>query len=318
MALEKCRDENDKLKKELSESKETAVKLNDLEKNPSIARNPAVGTFNTNEVRPWNQPRPKTSRSIFFAKPYSAPPGLPVGLNMLYIANKSVLRVRSVASNVQNGRFDIAIENWINEKTLYAGACTWLEVEANDSNFQFGKFDTMEDYAWDNPQVHHTRLVTFPRAYSAPPKVEVWFSLLELHRNHDRRVKTYTTDVTATSCTIHIESWGDTILNFATATWVAYPADKPNIASGRFSTNDVRPSDHPQLYNNAYVGFKSNVFTSPPRVLMAINSLEFTDSHDLRVLVKASSVSAAGMTWHIDSWADTNLYSTGASYIALG
>jgi len=240
---------------------------------------------------------------------------LPIGLNMLNVGNTSFVRIHSHASNVKNDRFNINVNTWADTK-LYEGGCTWLEIGENNTDFQFGTFNTLEDYSWDDPQTHHTRLITFPRPYSAPPRMVVWLTVLEMRNTSDWRVKTYETNVTKTGFTIHIESLGDSVLNFGTATWVAYPADRPGISSGRCSTLDTRPPDHPQLYNCGYVNF-GNIFAAPPRVLLAINSLEISSKNCLRLKTNASNISATGMIWHIDSWDDTILYSAGASYIAV-
>lgn len=311
-ALEKCRDENEKLKKELEELKATISAENNRE-----TKNPVIGTFDTHEVRPWNQPRAGTSRTVYFTSPYHTSPGLPVGLNMLDMANAEMIRVKALTNNIQNDSFKVSVDAWSATTKLYSGGCTWLEVEKDDPDFQFGTFNTLDNYHWDNPQKLHTRLVTFPRAYSSPPRVVVWFTILEMTKEFDWRVKTYETNVTATGFTLHIDSWGDSVLRFATATWVAYTSNKPSISSGKFSTLDARPANAPQSYNNGYVKFDSNVFATPPRVLVALNSLEMSCKFNLRISTKVSDVSAAGMTWHINSWGNSVLYSAGASYIAL-
>lgn len=184
----------------------------------------------------------------------------------------------------------------------------------DDPDFQFGTFNSAADF----PCFSSTRLITFPRAYSAPPRVVVWLKDLDISCKAGWRVKTYDTNVSATGFTIHIDTWSDTVLYSATATWVAYPADKPKIFSGRFNTMDVRPWNRPQLYNSAHVNFGSNIFTSPPRIFLALNSLDLDCTQNLRLRVTASNINAIGMTWYIDSWDTTILYSAGASYIALG
>lgn len=317
---------NSKLENELLALKRTLLVASNRESASSTVLRPRatttpgpiIGSFYTSEVRPWNQPRADTSKQISFISPYSAPPGLPIGLNMLDIGNDAFIRIHSHSSNVKNDRFSININTWADTK-LYGGGCTWLEIEKNNTDFQFGAFNTLEDFNWDDPQSHHTRLITFPRSYSAPPRVVVWLTVLEMRHTSDWRVKTYETNVTATGFTIHIETLGDSVLNFGTATWVAYPADKPGVLSGRFSTMDIRPPVHPQLYNSGHVSFGKDhdMFTAPPRVLMAINSFEISCKHFLRLKVNASTINASGMTWHIDSWDDTILYSAGASYIAV-
>lgn len=309
--------ENDELKKELAELKKARSTGNtDPVTEPEISNNPVIGTFDTLEVRPDQSPYPdRTSKKVSFTNPYSTPPGIVVGFNVLNIAKDANIRVNSYASNIQNDSFSINIDSWGDTKLCYS-SCSWLEVAPNDPDFQFGIFDTREDHSVDERQVLTTRLITFPRAYCKPPQVVVWLSSLDLCQDMNGRVNTYADNITATGFTLHIDSRWDSVIHSASASWVAYTGDKPNVHSGRFSTLDVRPLTPHQLYNGGYQRFGSNVFTAPPRVFLAINSFDIGCKEGVRLKVKAS-VSTFGMAWHIDGW-DTHLYSAGASYIALG
>lgn len=282
-----------------------------------VARNPTIGSFSTAELRSWKELRDKTSKVVSFASPYSALPGLPIGLTKVDINNNQNVRVNSYASDIKKDRFDIHINTW-GGTSLHSASCAWLEVEANDPDFQFGTFNTLDDHPWNSPQMLTTRLINFPRRYSKPPMVVVWLAAFDIKHDKNWRVKTYATSVTATSFTIHVDTWGDTVLYSATASWVAYPADKPDIFCGSFNTTDMRPCDSPQLRNSGYVEFGNNTFFAPPRTILAINSIDICCKRNLRLELKASSINDFGMTWHINSWGDTILYSAGASYIALG
>lgn len=95
--------------------------------------------------------------------------------------------------------------------------------------------------------------------------------------------------------------------------WVAYPSDRPRVASG---TQDTRSSVQPQVYNSAFEPFET-VFDHPPKVFLAINALEMDHERDMTLEVSAENVSAVGMSWHLDVWSDSILYSAGASYLAF-
>lgn len=280
------------------------------------AANPLIGTFNTSEVRPQDQPRVGTSRPIIFAAPYAEPPGIPVGLNSLDIGRETYIRVDAFSSGVKADQLNIHIDSCGDTK-LYSGACSWLEVPANDPDFQFGAYSTTEDHVWNKPQQHHTRLVIFPRAYTSPPKVVLWLSCLHMDNTKDWRVKTYATHITAAGFTLHLDTLENSILYIGKVWWVAYTATKPNISSGSFNTTDMRPREHPQRYNSGYIHFETNAFTTTPRVIVAFNSLDIGCKYNLRVGTGVSAVSTAGMMWHVNSWSDTILYSAGVSYIAL-
>lgn len=169
------------------------------------------------------------------------------------------------------------------------------------------------------PQPSIAEFVTFRYPYSALPDVVVWLTSFDMGRGSEWRIRTYATDITTTGFKICINTWGSTILLSAAVSWVAYPAGKAGVSSGRISTNDMRPMLTPQPYNSGYVKFRDGAFPRDitPRVLIAINSLDIKSNGGLRLETKASSISAAGMTWHLNSWADTTLYFAAANYIAL-
>lgn len=230
---------------------------------------------------------------------------------MLDIDRAREVRVDSYVSDINENRFRVHIDTCAGVH-LHGAACTWLEVGANDLDLQFGGFSTLDDHSRIRPQTLTSRQIDFPRRYSAPPKVVVWLTAFDISREKNWRVKTYATDITATSFRIHIDSWSDTVLYAAAATWVAHPEDKAGIFSGSFNTMDITSS--PQINHSAYAKFGDNVFSTPPR---AINWIDIDCRKNLRLEVKTSSITAVGMTWHMNSWADTVLYGAGGSYIAL-
>jgi hypothetical protein len=163
----------------------------------------------------------------------------------------------------------------------------------------------------------NTRAVTFARPFRTPPKVVVWLNGLDMHYGQNWRVKVYATDVRHFGFTLHIDSWGDSILYGGGASWVAYPADQPEICSGTVNTEDQRPADQPQRYNSGWAGFGENIFQKTPRVMLGINSMDIECEHDLRLRVGAENVNPYGMTWHANTWDDSVLYSAGISYVAM-
>lgn len=243
-------------------------------------------------------------------------PGLLVGLNLVDIDHHKGARVTAFTSLIQRDRFEIHLDSWI-DTTLHNAGCTWLELEADDMDFQYGCYHTIEDHPESALQKYNTRKITFKRAYTAPPHVVVWLTMIALGPGGSWRIKSFATDVTAAGFTIHIDTWADSTLWKAAASWIAYPRDRQRVASGNFTTLDLHSWAQPQSYNSAYEAFGNGVFEKPPRVFVALNALDIVRSHAMRLVVKADNVSAAGMTWHLNSWMETVLCSAGASYIAF-
>lgn len=281
-----------------------------------LKKNPIIGTFHTKELRSWKQVRAKTSKVVSFTHAYSTIPSLLLGLTAVDVGNGANVRVKSYTSKIQLDRFEVNLDSW-EETTLYGAGCAWLEIEADDKDFQFGSYHTIEDHPWTRPQIHNTRKITFKRAFATAPHVVVWLSCIDLSSGKNWRIKTFATDVSAKGFTIHIDTWADSVLYTAVASWLAYPVDRAGVTSGSFTTLDIRSWAQPQLYNSGHEAFKSGVFEKPPKMFLALNSLDMGRGRNMRLSVKADNVSATGMTWHLDSWEDSVLYSAGASYIAL-
>lgn len=278
--------------------------------------NPNIGTFSTDELRSWRDVRAKTSKVFRFPSPYRSPPGIPIGLSMLDVGCDANIRIQAYANKVQNSQFEVHIDSWRNT-SLYAATCAWLEIAANDPDFQFGRYSTPRNDPWDQPEIHNAGEITFSPPYHTPPLVVVWLTELDMSKDRNWCVRTFATNVTKSGFTIHLDTWGGSLLYSGTVTWIAYRATRSGIASGHFSTLDIHGPKHPQRNTTGYKEFGANVFTSPPRVVVALDSFDVDRKDVLRLVTRTSSVTATGMTWHLDTWEDSVLYSAGASYIAL-
>lgn len=236
---------------------------------------------------------------------------------MVDIGRKKQIRVTCYPANTQSDSFTVNIDTW-SGTNLYGASCVWLEIAADDPDFQCGSYHTLDYRPWNQPEMLNTRRITFAHPYPVPPTVVTWLTGFDMNREKNWRIRTFATDVSRTEFTLHIDTWGDSVLYTATASWVAYTAGKEGVASGSFNTLSLRSWRNPQSNNSAYERFNGAAFKEPPRVLLAINMLDIDRRDTMRLAVKASSVSAAGMTWHLDSWGNTTLHSAGASYIAFG
>ena len=278
----------------------------------------SIASFNTMQVRPWDQPAQDAVMQEHFPITFYCPPKLAVGLNWLDVSSSANIRVNAFADNTTTSTADIHINTW-SDTTLYSAGCTWFPTgaAANDPDFQVGHFDTTEDHPWQNPQQKTSRQIAFERAYLSPPKVIVWLNKLSLASGKGWRISATAMDVTTTGFTLHIDSWADTVIYSAAAAWIAHPSDKAGVISGSYSTLDVRPRGQPQLDNSGEVTFPHGTFQRVPAVLFALNELSVDPGRNLRLRLAVSSMSKEGLNWHIDSWGDTILYSASASFIAF-
>lgn len=160
-----------------------------------------------------------------------------------------------------------------------------------------------------------TSLGQMPLLGTASLDKELWLQALNMNKDEHWRIRVYATDIDSNGLTVHTNKWGDSILYFASVTWLAYPADRPGVTSGKFDTQEVRPWNKPQHENSGFKSF-GMTFSKTPKVIMALDFLDYDHSRNLRVRLSTSSVTNYGLTWHLISWHDSIMYTTGASFFA--
>ena len=161
--------------------------------------------------------------------------------------------------------------------------------------------------------------ITFRRKFAVTPIVVVWLIGFDFLKGKNFRIKAEATEVTATGFNIKIATWYDSVLYWASASWIAYYPDSPRIKSGSYSTNDVRPWDRPQLLDSGSAKFPGKPFPWPPLLFIGVNMFDIAADKgtSIRWKATASDITKDGFKWQCDSWYDTVKYAVGASYLAL-
>ncbi|KAI0601735.1 hypothetical protein F4775DRAFT_539005 [Biscogniauxia sp. FL1348] len=89
------------------------------------------------------------------------------------------------------------------------------------------------------------------------------------------------------------------------------------VENGMWNTNGIREWNKPQEKTSARIYF-SKEFKSPPKVLVSMCSADLAKEHNFRVAVYPTDIDSRGFTVHANSWADTELYSCGVAWMAVG
>ncbi|KAH9031296.1 hypothetical protein EDB84DRAFT_172907 [Lactarius hengduanensis] len=251
--------------------------------------------------------------TLNFPRPFVHSPRLAQGLCKLDMGNNADIRINSTVQNITKTSANFQITPWA-DTTLYSAAVDVIALAPGDLDFLTGEH--MRNL-FNNPNDPASVRIEFERPFITPPKVVVFFNCINLGRNRNWRVKTTATGIDVKGFTLNIETWSDTILYAARVCWIAYPEDHEHIFSGSVNTMDVRPWNQPQPKQSSKIGFGGVEFWKTPSVFIALNEIDIDYKANLRVNAYVDSVSTTGLVWHIESWADTTLYSAGATIIAF-
>ncbi|EJD33906.1 hypothetical protein AURDEDRAFT_177026 [Auricularia subglabra TFB-10046 SS5] len=135
----------------------------------ALAQGLAVGTFETQEIRPPETAWTDSSKRVVFPKPFDRTPGLAVGFTSLNVDKSTTVRITAYADNISLTQAYVHIDTWGGTR-VYSASSVWCGIALNDTNFQTGQFSTLDDHAWDHPQQNTSRAISFGRPFSAPPK----------------------------------------------------------------------------------------------------------------------------------------------------
>ncbi|KAM6496806.1 hypothetical protein JOM56_007279 [Amanita muscaria] len=268
-----------------------------------------VTSFDTTTVRSWDNPQHDTFDTVKFPRPYVAPPRLPHGLRQLEIDHRWNIRVLSPIENIQRDSAVYHVSTWHDTK-LYSGILDSLNLAPANLDIMCG------EHRRDSNSPNNVR-INFERPFVTPPKVVVFFNAFDLCRSKNWRLNTTATNIDKWGFTLNINTWADTIFHSAQVGWIAYPEDRENIFSTSVNTKDVRPSYKPQLQQGKNISFGNAKFSKYPDVFVALNEFDIDNNARFRIKAYVDNVSTKGLTWHIDSWADTILYSAAATIIAV-
>jgi len=272
-----------------------------------------ISQFDTQSVRAWNNPQPDTFATVKFPRPFVAPPRLPHGLRQLDEDKKANIRVKATIEDITKTSGVYHITSWA-DTVLYSGIVESLNLAPANLEFLTGEH-IRNMYA--DPNSPASTRIDFERSFVTPPEVVVFINLIDLDNSHNWRLTTTATDIDEKGFTINIDTWGDTILYAAQACWVAYPEDREHIFSTSVNTQDVRPWDKPQLQTSQSIDFGDTEFWKTPNVFVAWNQFDIACDANFRLNAYVDNVTQSGLTWHLDTWSDTTLYSAGATIIAV-
>ncbi|KAG6377579.1 hypothetical protein JVT61DRAFT_15397 [Boletus reticuloceps] len=272
---------------------------------------PVLCKFDTQTIHPSANPQTDTRTTVCFPRQLVARPRLSHGIRALDVDKNANIRIRSTLPYFTNTWVDCHVETWC-DTTLYWGIDDIFVLTPADLDFLTGEH-MRESH---NPS---TVRINFERPFVTPPKVVVFLNLIDLDNNYSWRLSVSASNIDRSGFTLHIETWGDTILYYARACWIAYPEDREHIFSTSVNTMDLNPGSvtKPQPKHSRDITFDTVGFWKNPSVFVALNFLDVDCKANLRINSYVDGVTKTGLACHIDSWDDTVLYAAGVSIIAF-
>ena len=257
----------------------------------------------------------QTQTTLNFPRLFVDRPRLAHGLRLLDIGKHSNIRVSSRLQHITKSSADCQVTT-CNTSPSYRDVAFVHVFALAPSDLDFLTGEHMHNL-WMNPDDPASVRIEFEHPFVTPPKVAVFFNCIDLDKNHNWHLKTTATDIDVNGFTLNIGTWWDTILYAARVGWIAYPEDREQIFSTSVSTLNIRPVTEPQLEHSKEISFNSVKFFKKPSVFIALNSLDIDCKTSLRIHARVEDVSTTRLVWHITSWADTVVYSAGATIIAF-
>ncbi|KAK6540376.1 hypothetical protein TWF694_009177 [Orbilia ellipsospora] len=178
-----------------------------------------------------------------------------------------------------------------------------------------GFFNTLEIRNSDAPSQQNVKTRNWQLSYSITPRSAVGLNMIDMSCNTNLRLSCSIENATAQNFTASITSWDDSILYTGGMTWVEAGPGFDTVRMGTFHTTEVRPSNKPQAETSKRIIFHAP-FAVPPKVVVWLSAFGMDKGANWRIKTYATDVGKDGFTVHVDSWADTMLYSASVNWLA--
>lgn len=178
-----------------------------------------------------------------------------------------------------------------------------------------GQFSTEDFRLPSKPEILNSMQINFEPKYPEPPSIAVGLTEVVLSKDFNVRIKAYADRVTQSGFLIHADSWADSILYSAGASWFEVASTNTEFQVGNFNTLEIHPWNEAKPQNTKRVIFARS-FTEPPKVVVWLQGFDMDKHQDWKIAVHASDVSTEGFNIHISTWGDSTLYSGSACWIA--
>lgn len=194
----------------------------------------AFGQFDTRDVEGYpgeglDEGRQEWSKRCKFPASFKATeaPEVVCWLNRLDIESgkERNFRVNAYVTGVKADSAAFHLDTWGDCKLNGAALC-WIAFPRGKKFVDSGTFSTSDVRPWNDPKSKNSKRIEFKKGwFKNPPTVLVSLRMLDMAGNADLRIRVDATDVDKDGFTCHLDTWDDSTLYGAGASWIALGFD---------------------------------------------------------------------------------------------
>ncbi|KXJ87351.1 hypothetical protein Micbo1qcDRAFT_98944, partial [Microdochium bolleyi] len=171
--------------------------------------------------------------------------------------------------------------------------------------------------------------VDFQPPYNSPPRVVVGLTHVDEANHANIRVRLDAEKITKDGFTLNMDTWADSILDNAGATWLEFRPEERQFQVGSYNTfedrglgvlpDPIQENGNTVRRDISQVDFpKPNTYTAdkPPKVLTWLTGLDLGREANWRIRCYAQNITHKGFDLVIETWGDTICHSASASWVA--
>jgi hypothetical protein len=259
--------------------------------------------------------RSKNSGWIQFDEPFVEIAPVVLGFKKLDLdEGTSTISIDAYANNITTIGFTINADSpsdtRINEVSIQ-----WMaippSIPSGETDFQAGFFGTLEVRPReDTLHVKNWKDIDFQEPFPALPNVVVWISSFDMSIKKSWRLGATATNIRPKGFTISVDTWSDSILYSANASWVAWPSSTRSTIGSYVRPQMVRQNTtgfDAGFANTTEVSFASAVASRTfPQVVSAFSQFDAATGEGLRIQT-TNGVSARGMNVTTRSFGNTTV-----------
>ncbi|KAK1983799.1 hypothetical protein LZ30DRAFT_587606 [Colletotrichum cereale] len=195
-----------------------------------------------------------------------------------------------------------------------------------------GKLDIVPGIrkAVDNVVPLNSKGIDFDPPYLTPPRVALGLTQLDEANNANIRVRLVAEDISKQGFVLSMDTWADSVMHNAGATWLEFRASEQHFQVGSYSTLEDRELGVPAQpvhdetsgkivsRDTTQIDFPRNTYTAgqPPKVLTWLTGFDLGKEANWRIMCYARAITHKGFELVIETWGDTICHSASASWVA--